>query len=626
MISYRNLYIEPGKELIVCGLFPLFIWLAIVFESNNYNRLRMIALIYKTLVVMAVRGALALLRRPSLMFTIIFAAGMYQEEIIQWMREQLRSQFVEETVSWFNYLVTETYLTIVDPRKRKENRARLVILAAAGSHLISFLSGLITFVEEEIHNATLEPPTVTEEQIAQETPTVEEKPKEEEKPSEAERMIPGSDLIENVIPPMFQVDIYTAKPGDNKLYFAGVGFKTASRVVTAMHVVADAERVIFKQSVAKTEIEVDPKLFVETHVDLTWIELDQAQVSRLAASSAKLALSVPAKQWVRVISSGRMTFGHLEPIEAMGMLRYEGSTVRGFSGAPYHVNKLVYGVHVGAGTKQNFGFSASYLAALIRRYADPNISCQEDSAEYLLGQFRRYGMDSFDYEIAPNDPRSYTVEVGGSFHNIDAEVFDKLQEYHEARRTRGRVYQYESAREDAHFLGERHPEQVPDLPLAPPELLEVPKVEELSPTTRGFAVFPESTAGVSQLETRGNPTAQPDMVNPQLARLSDLITQNAQLLESLSAMHSSVMATPPPTLVPRSALSTTMSQNTSRPKGPTFKQKARQRIQALEEMVRRLTPPDQMVVLPERSNLRSSASAVGAVISPQPATLTSIST
>lgn len=406
----------------------------------------------------------------------------------------------------------------------------------------------------------------------------------------AERMVVGSDLV-NGISPRFQVDIHVAKGGDPKLYYSGVGFRTQNRLVTAMHVVSDATEIAVKNPSTGDYLVIDPSAFVETHVDLTWAVLTDAQWGKLGVAAARLALTVPPMQWVQVTAQGKSTFGHLEEIDAMGMVKYSGSTISGFSGSPYSVNKLVYGVHVGAGTKDNFGFSASFLAALIRKHSNAQgVLHNEDSAEYLMGQLDRFGKDSFEYEISPVDMDSYTVRVGGTYHNVDVEVFDRLRTRFEGRRTRNQVYSEECAREDVSFLEKRQAPEKEKPSLAPQELLtKVPEVAELQPTPRGFAQFPESA------HAQGSPAPGPSVVREN-AQLEKLIEQNAQLLRSLTRMQSSAMVNHVSTPAPQSGPSHITLESslmprpaTVRPRPLTKAQKLRQKVSALEAILASLS-------------------------------------
>lgn len=515
-----------------------------------------------TLVRSVVRKGLQvcqLLTNPMVLVLTVMTMVLFHEDLLgiwnQVVFRSINSDWERQFVVWAT--------TQRDAWRNQTSVKEQRWLILSGVVTLLILNQLFIYLAKEvkvaIHNIQLETPEAEikpEDQVLAQEPVVVVGTTMAKSPI-AERMVKGSDLC-NSVSPKFQVDVYVSRAGDPKLYYAGVAFRTQNRLVTAMHVVSDANEIVVKNPQTEVVLTISPEAFVETHVDVTWAELSDVDWSKLGTAAARLALTVPQQQWVQIIAQSKSTFGHLEEVDAMGMVKYTGSTISGFSGSPYHVNKLVYGIHVGAGTVDNFGFSASFLAALIRRYSKVGpVIHDEDSAEYLMGQFERFGMDSFQYEISPVDRDAYTIKVGGSYHNVDNEVFDRLLTRYNGRRTRGMQYEEECARADQQsFLEKRQNPEEPEPPMVPQELNQLPKVQELQPTFQGFAVFPE-TALASSSSTPG------PVMDQKSVQLDALIKQNAQLLESLTQMNNSASVSPQRTRAqPRGPLVTTLESST----------------------------------------------------------------
>lgn len=330
----------------------------------------------------------------------------------------------------------------------------------------------------------------------------------------AERMVPGSLLEDKVEPSKFQAEVWTDRLDDDRLYYRGVGFKACvgegpKTFITAKHVIDDSRNIVIK--VGDASVSLKPEDFVETDVDIVWAELNQVQYSKLGLATAKLATAVsPHGVWVRITALGKGTFGTLKEHGVMGMIEYAGSTVKGFSGAPYHINKTVYGMHVGADPK-NVGYSASYIAALQRsHWKSRTVQFPEDSADYLCGQLDLHQEEDFLYERSPVHPDEYRVRVAGVYHIVDSDTFAELAGRRRARAQTERRsdYEVEDARTDRHFLEKRHPQEAPELPLAPPDL--ALRAEQLNPVPRGAATFspesyqgPSRTAAACQCQTGG---------------------------------------------------------------------------------------------------------------------------
>lgn len=124
----------------------------------------------------------------------------------------------------------------------------------------------------------------------------------------------------------------------------------------------------------------------------------------------------------QAVAFGQRSFGFINPYEQFGYCCYGGSTVKGFSGAPYYLNNTVFGMHLG-GNLDNLGYEGSYIRSLLKP-TTLITTFREDSEEWLIEQA---GRDTeFLYERSPFSVDEFKVKVGGSYHIVDSEVLGKL--------------------------------------------------------------------------------------------------------------------------------------------------------------------------------------------------------
>jgi len=145
----------------------------------------------------------------------------------------------------------------------------------------------------------------------------------------------------------------------------------------------------------------------------------QVQIASLGMSSARVAervfrsvqatcISPAAKQF----SVGKVMFDEKDITE----LSFFGSTKRGFSGAPYMVGKLVYGMHMSGSSGQvNFGvpFGAikCFCDSLAERLRQPE-SVDSDTSKWLFNLARRNQGRIFAEELDDSNMLIYDTGVG----------------------------------------------------------------------------------------------------------------------------------------------------------------------------------------------------------------------
>lgn len=177
-----------------------------------------------------------------------------------------------------------------------------------------------------------------------------------------ESMQTGSDFVEGEIPD-YQVSIYNA--GTFVDTFIGYGVRFGTMLVVPSHVKRHALLMVAEGKLGKMGISVAP-MESRVHSDLTYYPLTEAQWSRLGVAQPR----VPKKVMNALVScTGRKgtTSGLVSRIEALGILKYAGSTIGGMSGAAYFSGQTVHGVHTGSAGDFNVGVSSVLIMAEVRK-------------------------------------------------------------------------------------------------------------------------------------------------------------------------------------------------------------------------------------------------------------------
>lgn len=239
-----------------------------------------------------------------------------------------------------------------------------------------------------------------------------------------ERMFPHSRLI-NVDSPDYQAEVFRDF-GDGIVHYSGVCFRVADKIYTAGHVVEGSGTTIIQFKEKK--VTIPTHLWIQEQYDVA--HLPYAYLASLNMKSAKQSQAIPTPQSVKIVARGQATYGILRDHEVMGMLTYDGSTVAGFSGAPYCVGNIVLGIHTGHQTTENVGVAFSYINLIIKR-AERGYK-KEDTEDYFDYELSRAGKQGFNYRRDPYHPDEYLVRVAGKYHMVDSEVFDKISKKYQA--------------------------------------------------------------------------------------------------------------------------------------------------------------------------------------------------
>lgn len=232
---------------------------------------------------------------------------------------------------------------------------------------------------------------------------------------EPEKVRPASVLMA-AERPSYQAMIY----GDlNGVWVrSGQAFKVRHQLITAHHVVESYRRLRIVTPYGEVDMASDRFRWVEGDVAFCMLSPQENQTLKL--SEAKLAnheFAPNSGLIVKATGFDQSSYGFLKDHPAFGFVEYAGSTVPGFSGAPYVIGPKVYGMHLGGGV-ENLGLNGAYLDMLVRKH-------DEASEDFLFQQIEKYV--KYDYEQSPYDPDEYRLRIGGRYYLVETETLHKLE-------------------------------------------------------------------------------------------------------------------------------------------------------------------------------------------------------
>lgn len=251
---------------------------------------------------------------------------------------------------------------------------------------------------------------------------------------ENESMLEGSEF-DFAKPPAFQILIETKlSPFKEEWITVGQAFvarvrdlsgKSVPFIFTAWHCVeSSAAQVRLVGPLG--QVEVSSFNFKQIPgIDVGYFQAQSQVLGKLGVSVARVEPLLSGTPVV-VAGLGRMSHGKLSHSENVGLVWFNGSTCRGFSGAPYHTGKVVYGIHTAASTNRriNFGVSMDFATMLLRKHVFGN---QEDSDEYYYHEImeqHKAGTLQWAYSN-PNDRDTVNFrDTRGRYHQMDADDFD----------------------------------------------------------------------------------------------------------------------------------------------------------------------------------------------------------
>lgn len=264
-----------------------------------------------------------------------------------------------------------------------------------------------------------------------------------------ERARPESPLVTATAMPKHQVMIEVSYGAE--FYYIGMGFRVDDYLVTVFHNIDGASKIRISNASGVEEIRDGLTAFKQYDTDIAVALIDKSIFSKLGVTTAKLtsAMALKSSGAYGQIVGGKVlqqSTGMIMPCDAFGYVRYSGSTVTGFSGAPYGMGKRVLGMHVGAHT-DNIGYDAAYIELLLR-------SRQESSDVWLEEEILK--MDKHGRKVqarrSPMDPSEAYIKIHGKFHLLDVNQMGSLDRFHWIEAFDDK-YDQESYRDQGNSLG-----------------------------------------------------------------------------------------------------------------------------------------------------------------------------
>nr|UDY81130.1 MAG: putative polyprotein [Varroa destructor virus 3/5] len=185
---------------------------------------------------------------------------------------------------------------------------------------------------------------------------------------------------------------------------AGNGFRISKTIVVPTHVIdTSAFTAKYVRLAVPEGKRLGKMVVVETPIkdiltigdDISLINISEIELNRLGVTAARIkTLDTKQTSVMAMIYSYAPLFkasvGKISPFDGLAQqIEFSGSTIQGFSGAPYVAGKNdVYGMHTSGGAV-NFGISASYLQLLVlgTESNDTIIKSQDNPLSRLIKRF-----------------------------------------------------------------------------------------------------------------------------------------------------------------------------------------------------------------------------------------------
>lgn len=232
----------------------------------------------------------------------------------------------------------------------------------------------------------------------------------------AERMVTGSQMEFVRENPRFQVEIHVKR--DGVFHKSGQGFSTQFGIFTALHVVEEANEVLVVGPTGEVKVEASRFLHLEGDVCLLKVTKELAKLGVSQGKLVEMVTSLKAGLIVKTQAYGQRSMGQLKPDEGFGLCVYEGSTIKGFSGSPYHVGNHIFGMHIGS-SGVNMGYQAAYLYMLAKHF-------NEDTEDYLYDEIMN-SEEEYQWQRSPVNPDEVRVQFKGKYFLVDRELIYKLR-------------------------------------------------------------------------------------------------------------------------------------------------------------------------------------------------------
>lgn len=183
-----------------------------------------------------------------------------------------------------------------------------------------------------------------------------------------ESMMEGSSFSNSQLP-HYQVSIEVE--GMFSFNHNGYGLRIMNYLVVPMHVVGDRKELLIRYRGKTAQCStsgIKRSLFVQ---DVAYLYIPADVWSLLGVGACKVrTMNEIQSQYVTCSGFKGASTGYLEKSKINWLMEYRGSTVNGYSGAAYHVNGVLMGMHLGCTGSTNMGVTAAVLFRELDRIND----------------------------------------------------------------------------------------------------------------------------------------------------------------------------------------------------------------------------------------------------------------
>lgn len=235
--------------------------------------------------------------------------------------------------------------------------------------------------------------------------------------------------------PSCQLAIWT-KDDVGKWQVNGCAWRYQNYIITATHVLED--NVQIGVSTADSKMQIIEVVVLHDENDLAILRVPESIFSLVPVKTARV--DSPDAGFVRCVGptkTSNTSSGICKSTDVFGVVEYTGSTLHGYSGAPYvSGNNTVVGMHSNGGQK-NIGLNAEYIACII--------DCLPEKRRF--GSKKRQQSDWYNELVtstsvirarrSKGNPDEYFVQVNGHYYVMDGADYKEFT--HKAKHAGARV-------------------------------------------------------------------------------------------------------------------------------------------------------------------------------------------
>lgn len=245
---------------------------------------------------------------------------------------------------------------------------------------------------------------------------------------------------------IFKVD----KDFANQLEFIGHGFWAAcgdpvkGTIITAAHVVLSRGKLLLMNANEETKhVEVESADFkYYDDYDVACLTPSQQTTTTLGVRKAKVPKQrLRTKVVVKAFGRRHQTCGTISLMENDSVyVKYEGSSVGGFSGSPYVSNNLVYGMHVGSTGEIGMGLDMGFLAMKFN-YEFKNYT-EESSESWLVDEITKKLSRGKKLQWKSYGHEDVVLDINGQDFFLDRGAFNELENKYNSAFMQVRAFEY----------------------------------------------------------------------------------------------------------------------------------------------------------------------------------------